>query len=191
MNCKIPLEDYVRQTGIALKPQGDELLGRCPAHDDTGSKAGHLYINPKKQVFHCAHCGWKGGDTIDYVMKLDGIGFKDACAKLGIEGNGTNGYLPHAPAQEECRYVYEDAQGNALRIKIRYHDKRFSQRTPDGGTDLERYRTCSITCPRSSRQPRYGSSRVRRTPTTCVPLACAPQPTTAGPATGPMITVPR
>lgn len=80
---------------VDLRSVGREHRGLCPFHAD---KTPSFYVNEKKQVFLCRACG-VGGDVIDFVMKLDGLTFLDACAVLGIE----NGRRPVAPILTAAR----------------------------------------------------------------------------------------
>lgn len=49
---------------------------RCPFHDDRTAS-----LNIKNNFFHCHGCG-VNGDTIDFLVKRDGISFKEAILKL-------------------------------------------------------------------------------------------------------------
>lgn len=67
---------------IELKPAGAEFVGLCPFHNDRHAS---LYVNREKQVFLCRACQ-AAGDVIDFVMRLDGLTFNEACKTLGIDG---------------------------------------------------------------------------------------------------------
>lgn len=51
-------------------------MAKCPFHQD---KTASMYL--KNNFFHCFGCGLSG-DTIDLLMKRDGLSFKEAVIKL-------------------------------------------------------------------------------------------------------------
>ena len=65
---------------VLLRRAGKELAGLCPFHPD---KTPSLTVSEDKGLFLCFGCGAKG-DVIDFVMQLDGIGFREAKAALGM-----------------------------------------------------------------------------------------------------------
>lgn len=73
------LIDEVRSRGIEINRQG---FCHCPIHaaDDTPS----MKIYEDQNTFHCYGCG-EGGDIIDFVMKVDGLSFRDACKAISDE----------------------------------------------------------------------------------------------------------
>ena len=78
-----PIGEVVAGYGIDLRPRGRTLVGRCPFHSDGGRP--NLYVYPATDSFFCYRC-WIGGDAITFVERLEGIGFRDALARL----TGTN-----------------------------------------------------------------------------------------------------
>ena len=65
---------------LGLRLAGHEYVGRCPFHDDAHPS---FYVNNDKQVYHCFGCG-AGGDVVDFIMRINGLTFSDACKALGI-----------------------------------------------------------------------------------------------------------
>jgi DNA primase catalytic core len=65
--------------GIALRGQGDNLLGLCPFHDD---REPSLVISPSKNVWHCLGACQAGGSVIDWVMRSEGVSFRLAVELL-------------------------------------------------------------------------------------------------------------
>ena len=69
---------------VSLKKSGQSLAGLCPFHSE---KTPSFMVNPAKQVFHCFGCH-VGGDTIGFVMKMEGQSFPETVrslsGKLGI-----------------------------------------------------------------------------------------------------------
>ena len=67
--------------GINLIKQGNDFVACCPFHQEQSPS---FHITPVKNLFHCFGCG-AAGSVIDFVMRLDGIPFKEAVNKLMIE----------------------------------------------------------------------------------------------------------
>jgi DNA primase len=76
---EVSLPELCRDYGIELKPIGtDNLMGLCPFHDDREPSFG---VTPSKNLWNClAGCG--GGDTIELVMKKEGVSFRHAVEVL-------------------------------------------------------------------------------------------------------------
>ena len=79
IKSEIDLAALVRAKGVELKPQGADLVGRCPFHDD---KTPSLVVTPQKGLWHCLGACQKGGSVIDWVMKAEGVSFRHAVAVL-------------------------------------------------------------------------------------------------------------
>ena len=75
----IPLSDLCRDYGVELKPQGKDLAGRCPFHADDSPS---FIVSPGKNLWNCLGACGCGGDTIQLVMKKEGVSFRHACEKL-------------------------------------------------------------------------------------------------------------
>lgn len=76
-----PIEEAVAHTGVELHAIGHRLVGRCPFH---GDERPSLVIYPRNESYFCFGCG-AGGDVIDFVGRLHGVGFKAAAAMLAGE----------------------------------------------------------------------------------------------------------
>lgn len=76
---EVSLVVLARDYGIELRPMGpDNLMGRCPFHEDKSPSFG---VTPSKNLWNClAGCG--GGDTIQLVMKKEGVSFRHAVELL-------------------------------------------------------------------------------------------------------------
>ena len=87
---EVSLAVLCRDYGIELKQIGpDNLMGRCPFHEDTTPSFG---VTPSKNLWNClAGCG--GGDTIQLVMKKEGVSFRHAVEILQRKTGAT----PAAP----------------------------------------------------------------------------------------------
>jgi len=87
---EVSLAVLCRDYGIELKQIGpDNLMGRCPFHEDKTPSFG---VTPSKNLWNClAGCG--GGDTIQLVMKKEGVSFRHAVEILRRK----TGVTPAAP----------------------------------------------------------------------------------------------
>lgn len=109
------LAGLVRAAGVELFGDGDNLLGKCPFHDD---RTPSLVVSPSKNLWNCLGECKTGGSVIDWVMKREGVGFRRAVEMLreGVEsgrlkkGNGGDGpvtlavtRLPVAEEEHEDR----------------------------------------------------------------------------------------
>ncbi len=73
------LAALARSRGVALKPRGNDLVGRCPFHEPDDEPS--FVVTPAKGLFHCFGCGAKGS-VIDFVMQAEGISFRHAAELL-------------------------------------------------------------------------------------------------------------
>ena len=81
---------------MILKRKGRNYFGLCPFHNE---KSPSFSVSPDKQIFHCFGCG-VGGDVINFVKKIENIGFLDS-VRLLAEKSGIQ--LPNdiSKAEEE------------------------------------------------------------------------------------------
>ncbi|MEJ2693188.1 MAG: CHC2 zinc finger domain-containing protein, partial [Candidatus Thiodiazotropha sp.] len=79
---EVSLVLLVERQGIALKKHGKDYLGLCPFHDD---KEPSLVISPDKNLWHCLGACQTGGTVIDWVMKSEGVDFRQAVERLQAE----------------------------------------------------------------------------------------------------------
>ncbi|MFC5996892.1 DNA primase [Pseudonocardia hispaniensis] len=64
---------------VALRRAGaGSMKGLCPFHDE---KTPSFNVRPTHGTFHCFGCG-EGGSVIDFVMKIESIGFVEAVERL-------------------------------------------------------------------------------------------------------------
>ena len=68
------LAAVVRSRGVALKPQGSDLLGLCPFHKDENPS---LHVTPAKRLWRCVSCQ-ATGNVIQFVQRFDGVSFRHA-----------------------------------------------------------------------------------------------------------------
>ena len=72
------LAAVVRSRGVALSPQGGDLVGLCPFHDD---KTPSLHVTPAKGLWRCVSC-LATGNVIQFVQRFDGVSFRHAADLL-------------------------------------------------------------------------------------------------------------
>ena len=85
-----PIEEVAARFGVDLRSAGRRLVGSCPFHRDGRPS---LVVYPANQSYFCFGCG-AGGDVIDFVARLHGVGFKEAAAMLA--GPAQTGARPGA-----------------------------------------------------------------------------------------------
>ncbi|HAR33451.1 MAG TPA: hypothetical protein DCR95_05000 [Desulfobacter sp.] len=96
----------MEREGVVLHRAGRTYRGKCPMHD--GKSSGSLAVYPESQSWYCWGCG-AGGDTIDFIKKLHGLSFKDACGYLGIMPGRPAPVDPMIQRRRAIQRAYEKA----------------------------------------------------------------------------------
>lgn len=114
-----PLDVFLSARGVVLKRHGAVLQGKCPFHNEVNGTA--LTVWPEDNRWRCFGKCDAGGDVIEAVMRLDGVSFKEACARLGGTDRAavsapspTPGPKPAAALTTEQAQVMLDAAGALL-----------------------------------------------------------------------------
>lgn len=120
----VHIEDELARRGINVsgKTERDGPCPKCGGND-------RFAINVKKQVFNCRGCK-AGGDVIDFVQWLDGVGFIEACTTLAgpPPKNGKDHTAGEPKKMCTAKYPpYTDEAGAVL-----FHVERYEYRYPDG-----------------------------------------------------------
>lgn len=63
---------------VTLKRRGRNLIACCPFHNE---KTPSFNVNPERGIYKCFGCG-KGGDTVQFVMEIEGLTFSQAIEYL-------------------------------------------------------------------------------------------------------------
>ncbi len=85
IKTEIDLVALIGASGVKLLPKGKDFVGHCPFHED---KTPSLIVTPSKNLWHCMGACQTGGNPIDWMMKLKGIGFRHA-VEIFREGKHT------------------------------------------------------------------------------------------------------
>lgn len=68
---------------VHLTRKGRNYFGLCPFHNE---KSPSFSVSPDRQIFHCFGCG-VGGNVYTFLMKIEGITFKEAIEVLAERAN--------------------------------------------------------------------------------------------------------
>ncbi|RMG37454.1 MAG: DNA primase, partial [Planctomycetota bacterium] len=79
VRARTDIVELIRES-VALQPRrgGREFAGLCPFHDDHNPS---LFVYPDRQTYRCWVCD-EGGDCFSWVMKTEGVGFREALIQL-------------------------------------------------------------------------------------------------------------
>ncbi len=81
---------------VHLSKQGRNYKGLCPFHSE---KTPSFTVSPDKQIFTCFGCG-KSGNTIKFMMEVEGYTFPEAVRHLAEEANIPADWVS-SPGEEE------------------------------------------------------------------------------------------
>ncbi|MFZ5901939.1 MAG: DNA primase [Chloroflexota bacterium] len=112
VKAKIDIVDLVSEAGVKLRHTGRNYTGFCPFHDNKHTPA--FVVWPETGTWRCFGACNEGGDIFKFVMKKEGLDFKDALHKLADRaGVKVESYQREAPEQKEAydnlRKLLEDA----------------------------------------------------------------------------------
>ncbi len=112
IKSKIDIVDLVSEAGVKLRHAGKNYTGFCPFHDNKHTPA--FVVWPETGTWRCFGACNEGGDIFKFVMKKEGIDFKEALQKLAARAGVTlEAYQREAPEQKEAydhlRKLLEDA----------------------------------------------------------------------------------
>lgn len=118
-----------RLNGQQIAATGRDVSVRCPFHDD---RQASLSVNVEKGVWNC-HAGCGKGGVLDFEKRFSNCDTATAWANIGSITGAQDSFFQQQP---EAVYKYRDEDGAELFEKLRYPQKRFTQRarTVDGKT---------------------------------------------------------
>jgi DNA primase len=70
----------IRSPGVALTQRGKQVVGLCFFHEDHEPS---LVVDAKKQLWNCSGACHEGGEVYRFVMRADGVDFREAHRRLG------------------------------------------------------------------------------------------------------------
>ncbi len=112
IKSRIDILDLASEAGVKLRRSGRSYTGFCPFHDNKRTPA--FVVWPESGTWRCfGECN-EGGDIFKFVMKKEGIDFKEALQRLAERAGVTLERLqPERPEQREeyerLRRLLEDA----------------------------------------------------------------------------------
>ncbi|MDK1473927.1 DNA primase [Streptomyces sp. 549] len=101
----VPIDAVVSEYLQLRSAGGGNLKGLCPFHDE---KSPSFHVSPSKGFYHCFGCQ-EGGDTLDFVRKVDHLSFSEAVERLAAQAGITLRY-------EEGGYGRASQQGERTRL---------------------------------------------------------------------------
>lgn len=84
----VPIDAVVSDYLQLRNAGGGNLKGLCPFHDE---KSPSFQVSPGKGLYHCFGCQ-AGGDTLDFIMKIDHLSFSEAVERLAGQAGITLRY---------------------------------------------------------------------------------------------------
>ncbi len=102
----VPIDAVVSEYLQLRNAGGGNLKGLCPFHDE---KSPSFHVSPAKGLYHCFGCQ-EGGDTVDFIMKIDHLSFAETIERLASQAGITlryeeGGYTPGRQQGERTRLV--------------------------------------------------------------------------------------
>jgi DNA primase len=120
---KARIDEVVSSYVTLRNAGGGSQKGLCPFHDE---KSPSFHVTPSRGFYHCFGCQ-AGGDVINFLMQMDGLGFTEAVERLaekyGVrlrreEGDGPREDRPRGPQRSrlvEANRVAQEFYADQLR----------------------------------------------------------------------------
>jgi len=100
IKSRIDIVDLVSEAGVKLRKAGRNYTGFCPFHDNKRTPA--FVVWPETGTWRCFGACNEGGDIFKFVMKKEGIEFKEALQKLAARaGVQLTSFQRETPEQKE------------------------------------------------------------------------------------------
>jgi DNA primase len=113
IKARIDIVELISQSGVKLRKSGRNYTGFCPFHANKHTPA--FVVWPETGTWRCfGECN-EGGDVFKFVMKKEGIDFREALTRLAARaGVELPAYQAERPEQKEAhehlRKLLEDAR---------------------------------------------------------------------------------
>jgi len=112
IKARIDIVDLVSEAGVKLRHTGKNYTGFCPFHENKHTPA--FVVWPESGTWRCFGQCNEGGDIFKFVMKREGVDFKEALKKLaeraGVQLQEFQRETPEArEAYDHLRKLLEDA----------------------------------------------------------------------------------
>ncbi len=131
IKARIDIVDLASEAGVKLRRSGRTQTGFCPFHSNTRTPA--FVIWPETGTWKCfGECN-DGGDIFKFVMKKEGIDFKEALQRLA-ERAGVQLEELHAPSPEQKE---ENQRLRNLLEEVATFYRHYLLNTPLGAPALE------------------------------------------------------
>lgn len=114
IKSRLDIVDVVSET-VNLRKSGRSYAGFCPFHSNTRTPA--FYVFPETQTWHCFGACAEGGDLFSYVMKREGMEFKEALRLLAQKAGVS---LEEAAPVDKAQKAAEDRLGDLLAAAAEY-----------------------------------------------------------------------
>ncbi|MBB4785708.1 DNA primase [Streptomyces rapamycinicus] len=106
VRAAVPIDAVVSEYLQLRNAGGGNLKGLCPFHDE---KSPSFQVSPSKGLYYCFGCQ-EGGDTVDFIMKIDHLSFAETIERLASQSGITlryeeGGYTPGRQQGERTRLV--------------------------------------------------------------------------------------
>ena len=113
IKARIDIVDLVSEAGVKLRKSGRNYTGFCPFHANKHTPA--FVVWPETGTWRCfGECN-EGGDIFKFVMKREGIDFKEALQKLADRaGVRIESYQRETPVQKEAYQHLRDLLEEAI-----------------------------------------------------------------------------
>ena len=131
IKARLDIVDIVTESGVQLRRSGKNYTGFCPFHANTRTPA--FVVWPETGTWRCfGECN-DGGDIFKYVMKKEGLDFREALQEMakraGVE------LRPQTPEQQ-ARYEEYDRLRDLLEEAVTFYHHNLYH-TPAGKQALE------------------------------------------------------
>jgi len=101
IKSRIDVVDLVSEAGVKLRRSGKNYIGFCPFHPNVHTPA--FVVWPETGTWRCFGACNEGGDIFKFVMKKEGVDFKEALQRLAERaGLSLEAYPRETPAQREA-----------------------------------------------------------------------------------------